>query len=235
MWADGFAVSASDAVGAVRFFINRDVEFASFSAGSASRAFFLVDFEAVERNFVEHSVNGSERTHIPAERTVYYNRRKKRDEKNRDFPPEQESGRPPHRAVQEHERHPAFQRPDRADEFAEPRLAKPCKVGDESRQEQDENAEENEAQIAEVFLSRKLPDFLDERDFEEQILHEAERAQKTADEPAEETAEDDEETDHIHRNAVLPGVQRRLQGAYRAGRERARTRIAVHSGDAESF
>lgn len=70
MGAGGFAVSAADAVGAVRLFKNRDVEFADFLAGSASRAFFLVDFEAVERNFVKHAVHGSERTHITAEGTV---------------------------------------------------------------------------------------------------------------------------------------------------------------------
>ena len=73
------ALPAADAVKRVRIFVHANVELAHFLARAAFRAFFTVDFEAVERDFVEDAVNSPERANIPAERTVYYNRRKQRD------------------------------------------------------------------------------------------------------------------------------------------------------------
>ena len=78
MRTDRLAVSAANAIRTVGLFVDRNVELADFLAGSAFCAFCLIDFKSVEGNFIENTVNRSQRTDIAAERAVDYNRRKNR-------------------------------------------------------------------------------------------------------------------------------------------------------------
>ena len=96
MWTGGFAVSATNAVRAVGFFVDRNVELADFLASSAFCAFCPVDFKSVEGNFIENSVNRSQRTDIAAKGAVDYNRRNNRKNQNGKLPSEDKSRRSPH-------------------------------------------------------------------------------------------------------------------------------------------
>ncbi len=128
------AVTTADAVHGVRFFVHGNVQFANFLTGFASAAFFAVDFEAVERDFVEDAVNRSERADIAAERAVNYHRRNQRDCEDCKFPAEDEARSPPHRIVQKNEGNSAFQSAHRANPLAEPGLAKTGDVNHEHRE-----------------------------------------------------------------------------------------------------
>ena len=100
MGTSGLAISAADAVHAVGIFPHRNIELADFLTGSAFRAFFGVDFKSIERNFIENSINRSERANVTAKRAVYYNRRKNRDQKDSKLPAEDKSRGFPHSIVQ---------------------------------------------------------------------------------------------------------------------------------------
>ena len=96
MRAGRLAVSAANTVRSVGLFVDRNVELADFLAGCAFCAFCLVDFKSVEGNFIENSVNCSQRTDISAERAVDYNRRNNRKNQNGKLPPEDKSRSSPH-------------------------------------------------------------------------------------------------------------------------------------------
>ena len=96
MRTSDLAISAADAIHAVGILPHRNIELADFLTGSAFRAFFRVDFKSIERNFVENSINRSERANVTAKRAVYYNRRKNRDQKDSKFPAEDKSRGSPH-------------------------------------------------------------------------------------------------------------------------------------------
>ena len=70
-FANCLALSAANAVDAVRILPNRDIEFADFLAGFALTAFFRIDFELIKRYFVKYAVDCSERANVAAERAVY--------------------------------------------------------------------------------------------------------------------------------------------------------------------
>ena len=99
MRTSGLAVSAADTVHAVRILPHGNTELTDFLTGSAFRAFFGVDFKSIERNFVENSINRSERANVAAKRAVYHNRRKNRDQKDSKLPAEDKSRGSPHSIV----------------------------------------------------------------------------------------------------------------------------------------
>lgn len=96
MWTGGFAVSATNAVCTIGLFVDRNVELADFLTSRAFCTFCLVDFKSVEGNFIEDSVNRSQRTDISAERAIDYNRRNNRKNQNGKLPSEDKSRRSPH-------------------------------------------------------------------------------------------------------------------------------------------
>ncbi len=235
MRAGRLAVSAADAVHAVGIFPDGNVELAGLLAESALGAFFAVDFESIERDFVENSVNRTERADVATKRTVDYNRRKKRQNQNREFPAEQKAGSSAHRPIQKHERDSAFERADRADELAEPGFSKPRKVSVKGGEQNHEHDEENEPHFSPHVLQRKAADFFHERNFIKKILHKPEWTQKSADEAAEDRSKNDEETCDIERDFKIPRVQECLQRADWTRGKRTRTGIAVHPRNAERF
>lgn len=198
MRTSGLAVSAADAVHTVGIFPNRNIELADFLTGSAFRAFFRVDFKSIERDFVENSINRSERANVTAKRTVYYNRRKNRERKDGEFPAEEKSSGPPHGIVQKNEGNSAFKRSNRANPLAEPRLAKACDVNHEHRKQNHKNAEEKEPEIAQAFFTGQTADFFGEWNLKKQILNQPERTEKTAHEPAEQRSENNKKSHNVH-------------------------------------
>ena len=58
-----------------------------------------VDFDAIERDFIENAVNCSKGAYIAAEGAVKHNCRKQRDDENRKFPAENKACRSPNGRV----------------------------------------------------------------------------------------------------------------------------------------
>ena len=67
------AVAAADAFRTVGRPVNRDVKLAGLLTFSALCTFGFIDLKPVKCNRVEQSVNRTQGTEVPAERTVYQN------------------------------------------------------------------------------------------------------------------------------------------------------------------
>lgn len=89
VWASPLAGAAANAVHAVWFLINRNVQLTGLLAGFASRAFFLVHLVAVKCNGIEQPVDRAERTEIAAKRTVDQDGEKDQQNEQEVFPGKQ--------------------------------------------------------------------------------------------------------------------------------------------------
>ncbi len=161
-------------------------------------AFCGVDFDAVERDFIENAVNCAQGAYIAAEGAVDHNCRKQRYYEDRKFPAEDEACRSPHGRIQKYERDSPFQSAHRADPLAEPGVSKACDIHNEHGKENHEDAEKNEAQPAQALFSRQAADFFYKGNFKKQILNQAEGTQKTADKAAEKSPENYKKTCNVH-------------------------------------
>lgn len=86
-----FTVSASDALNAVRLFVNRNIKLAAFLTNGTMDAFFFVHLKAHKRNGVEKPVHCTERAEITAKRSVNKNGKHNKYNKYCRFPCKQPS------------------------------------------------------------------------------------------------------------------------------------------------
>lgn len=189
MGAGTEAFAASDAVCAVRVFPDGNAQFTGLLAETAASAFVHVHLIPVKRESVEQAVYCAKGADIPAEGAVEKDGYKQRDDQNAYLPCVEKAYRGSQAFVEQYQRDASLQRAHRTDIFAEPGLADACKVAYEHGKKDHENGQYEISGHAERLFAGKPLQLSDKGYFEQQVLYQAERTQKAADQTAEQGAE----------------------------------------------
>ena len=107
---------------------------------------------------------------------------------------------------------------------------------DVHREEGEQDDKAGEQDVLDPFeppVPWQLAQLFDKRDFVQQILNQAERAEPTADKPTDQRADDHQKSNDVKCEFVVPASERRLQRTDRTGAESAGTGITVEPWNAE--
>ena len=227
------ALAAADALRVVGGLGDVHVHLAGARAFAAGDALARVDLNAEQGDLVHQRVKRAERADPLAERAEKQHAQNDDRDQNDQLARKQRAQRRADALVCGCERDRALQHTLRADVLAEIRISHAHVVDDERRQQYHGQQQDDVFQIGqrpELFRRQLFA-----RDFMQQLLQPAERAQKAADEPPEQHAEQDQNAGDIIRKAEFGRADHRLKRPDRARARCRRAGIAVQAGHADGL
>ena len=120
---------------------------------TARDTFILVTVKTDGRNLIESTVNGTERTKISAEGSVYYHRQHNEDNENCHFPGVKPTDSLSESLVEKHKSDTALSSADGTDVFAEPRVTYAYSVNDTHRKNNNKKSEDYIFKLSEYHIA----------------------------------------------------------------------------------
>ena len=202
---------------------------AGFRAGGTSVAFCFIHAHSENSRAVEKRIKRAERAEIFAERSENQHACQNNNAEHTDLPREHRAEKFKEAGIGKSEQY-ARESARRAEIFAEKRR--------EFHAQRQNNHKSDQDYIfypPQVFITFKGFDFFEKRDFEKQILKEAEGTEKAADESARDSSEKYEKSENIVRESEFRSRERALERTDRAGARGGGAGVAVEPRHADIF
>ena len=142
------ALPAADTFCAVRHHMRIHLHAADPAAGAAVDAGLAVHPDPEQAEPLEQGIEGSQRADVFAERPVDHHRSRDAQDQQEHLPPEKPAERGPQRIIEQHMRHPALQRPDGTNIFAEKRITSPVPAPVQEGQSDHKDRQDDVLQIS---------------------------------------------------------------------------------------